>query len=107
MNIAVIICEKSAASCSGYGCFMANVEHRSHFEEYYPTDPASITAFFHCGGCESITSDGEHFVRQFEQLNRINLKRIHLSSCVKNCPHLLKIQSIIEEGGFSYIIGTH
>lgn len=107
MNIGLITCKKSADRCSGFGCFLANVEQRNHFEEYYPDDPAEIIAYFHCGGCENILEGENPMERQFGQLHRVNLKRVHLATCMKKCPNLDKIQAIVKSNGFECIVGTH
>ena len=107
MKIALMLCKKAADRCTGIGCFRSAKECSGGFSSHSPQDPADIMAFFHCGGCEAGSGDGEILAKRFEQLRKGDLKVIHLASCMKKCERLIEIKKAVEENDFTCEVGSH
>ena len=108
-RIAVMVCKKSAESCTGAACFWAFDTKYKSFAQYADSGlPVKLWGFFHCNGCES---DWDTDVKMQKKLNRLReegVEKVHLGVCMcRYCPNLERICGQLEARGIPFEKGTH
>lgn len=107
MNIAIMYCRKLINKCSGTGCFDAYNECKDKFEEFEYNKP-TLSSFFTCSGCKETLLDGEDWEHKINQLNKKNVERIYMATCIGiECKELEKQEKMLSKEGFDVIWGTH
>jgi len=102
-KIAVLVCKKLIAECSGYRCFDAFNQRSDAFSEY--DHQTVISGFFSCNGCDDLES--EQMALKFRQLEGKGVTDIHLALCVqRNCTCSEKLKGKIP-AAFHFVEGTH
>lgn len=112
-HIAILTCLDACKVCTGASCLEAWNNRTRHFAPY-AGEEASLSAFFHCGGCGSDPETDAGMVEKLDRLVCIGVDTVHIGVCaVKDrkcetlCPAVSKIRDMLHNRGIQTVLGTH
>lgn len=101
-KIAILSCQKSAASCCAVDCLRFLAERERSFRAYAGQE-VQLAGATTCCGCESDPRIDENFAKKMDHLLKAGVTEVHVSACVtaekKKCPQKNHMLEVIQAHG--------